>query len=106
MVSTEPDEVVTDLGHPERLVLSLKAFRAVAEIGRLVGRALHVDEHRQIAGQTHRVHVVEEERAVAAEQILHIVLRGREQDIEAGLVHQPVEPVRIEGNGRCEVLVA
>ena len=76
----------------------------MAEIGRLVGRALHVDEHRQIAGQPHRVHVVEEERAVAAEQVLHIVLRGRDQDVEAGLIHDPVEPGRIERNGGAGIL--
>ena len=70
----------------------------MAEVGGLVGRALGIDQDRQVAAEPHRVHVVEEERAVAAEQVLHVVLGGRDQDVDAGLVHQPVEPLRVERN--------
>ena len=37
---------------PERIVLALEAFQAVAEIGGLVGRALGVDQHRQVAADS------------------------------------------------------
>ena len=36
---------------------------------------------------------------MAAEQILHIMLRGDEQNIEAQFVHQPVEPRGVKGRG-------
>ena len=39
---------------------------------------------------------------MAAEQILHVVLRGRDQDVDAGLVHQAIEPSGIERNGRTQ----
>jgi len=81
---------------PERIVVALEVFQAVAEIRRLVGGALGIDQDRQVAAQSHRVHVVEEERAVAAEQVLHIVLRRRDQHIHAGLVHQLVETGGVE----------
>src|ERR1700722_3304966 len=38
---------------------------------------------------------------MTAEQILDIVLRGREQEVDAGLVHQAIEPIAIERDGRC-----
>ena len=34
---------------------------------------------------------------MAAEQVLHVVLGGHAKDIDAGLIHQPVEPVGVEG---------
>src|SRR5499427_1722718 len=37
------------LRHPERIVFLLKAFHAMAEISRLLARALGIDEDRQIA---------------------------------------------------------
>ena len=84
---------------PERLVLALEVLQAMAEIGRLVRRALGIDQDRQIAAKPHRIHVVEEEGAVAAEQILHVVLGGRDQHVDAGLVHQTVEPRGVERGG-------
>ena len=33
---------------------------------------------------------------MAAEQILHIVLRRREHDVDAGFVHQAIEAVVVE----------
>src|SRR6516165_1724355 len=39
-----------------------------------------------------------------AEQILHIVLRGRDQDVDPGLVHQTIEPLRIERDRGCNLL--
>jgi hypothetical protein len=70
----------------------------VTEIGSLLGLALRIDHDRQIARQPHRIHVVEEERAVTAEQVLHIVLGGHEQHVDAGFIHQAVETCGIE---RC-----
>jgi hypothetical protein len=76
----------------------LEVLQPVAEIRRLVGFALRIDHDRQIAAQAHRIHVVEEERAVPAEQVLHIMLRRREQHVDAGLVHQAVETACVERN--------
>jgi hypothetical protein len=33
---------------------------------------------------------------MSAQQILHVVLRGRDQDIDSGLVHETIQPIRIE----------
>ncbi len=65
----------------------------------LSGAALGIDQDRQVPADPDRVHVVEEERAVPAHQVLHVVLGGRQQDIHAGVVHEPVEPSGIERNG-------
>ena len=78
----------------------LEAFETMTDIGRLLRLPLRIDEHRQITGDARRIHVFEEIGAVAAEQILHIVLGGREQEVDPGRVHQPVETVVIERN--CE----
>ena len=71
----------------------------MAEEAGLLRLALGIDEDRQIAAQPHRVHGFEEERAMAAEQVLNIVLRGRDQDVDAGFVHQPVEQRGVERGG-------
>ena len=92
-----------DLRDPERLHLVLEILHAMAEEAGLLRRALGIDENRQVAAQSHGVHGFEEERAMAAEQVLDIMLRGRDQDVDPGLVHQPVEPRGIERGG---VLVA
>src|SRR5262249_24683825 len=92
------------LRHPERIVFLLKALHAMPEITRLLPGALGIDEHRQIAAQSHRIHGLEEKGAMPAEQILHIVFRGRDQDVDPGLVHQTVEPIRIERDRRCSLL--
>src|SRR5258708_36504316 len=41
---------------------------------------------------------------MAAEQVLHVVLRGREQNVDPGLIHQPIEAMRIERNRGCNLL--
>ena len=38
---------------------------------------------------------------MAAEQILHIVLGGRQHHVDAGLIHQAIEAMMIEGNGEA-----
>jgi hypothetical protein len=76
-------------------------LQPVTEERGLVGRAFDIDHDRQIAAQTHRIHVVKEECTMSAEQVLHIVLRGRKQHVDAGVLHQAVEPFGIEGYGRC-----
>ena len=90
--------------HPEGMVRLLKAFHAMAEIGRLLPPALGIDQDRQVAAQSHCIHGLEEKGAMAPEQILHVVLRGREQDIDPGFIHQAVEPIRIEGDRGCNLL--
>src|SRR5215475_8911297 len=92
------------LRHPERIVFLLKAFHAMPEITRLLPGALGIDEHRQIAAQSHRIHGLEEKGAMAAEQVLHIVLRGRDQDVDPGLVHQTIQAIRIERDRGCNLL--
>ena len=77
----------------------LKGFEPVADIGGLFRLPLRIDQHRQIARDAGRIHDVEEIGAVAAEQVLHIVLGGGEHHVDAGRVHQPVEAGMIERNG-------
>src|SRR5262245_62635432 len=74
------------------------------EITRLLPGALGIDEHRQIAAQSHRIHGLEEKGAMPAEQVLHIVLRGRDQDVDPGLVHQTIQAIRIEWDRGCNLL--
>ena len=62
----------------------------MAEITRLLPPALGIDEYRQIAAQAHCIHGLEEEGAVPAEQILHIVFGRDDQHIDSGLVHQTI----------------
>src|SRR5262249_54753037 len=52
----------------------------------------------QITAEPHCIHAFEEKGAVAAKQILHIVLGADAKKIDAGLVHQTIEAIRIEGN--------
>ena len=85
-----------ELRHPERLHLVLVVLHAVAEEARFVRFAFCVNEYRQVAREAHRIHRFEKERAMAAEQVLHIVLRRHEQHVHAGVVHQPVQPFGVE----------
>jgi hypothetical protein len=57
---------------------------------------LAVDEYRQVAANADCIHVVEKEEAIAAQQILNIVLRGDEQDVDPGIVHQPIKQAMVE----------
>ena len=87
------------LGRPERGDLLLVGLQAVAEECRFLRRTLGVDQQRQVAADAHGVHVVEEDGAMAAQQILDVVLGVGDQDIDAGLVHEPVELFGVEGDG-------
>ena len=75
------------------------ALEPVAVESRLLRRPLGVDQQRQIAADAHGVHIVEEDGAVAAKQVLDVVLRVGDQHIDAGIVHEPVEVLGVEGNG-------
>jgi hypothetical protein len=77
----------------------LIALHVVADEGRLVGLPLGIDHDRQIAADAERIHVIEEERPMPAQEILHVVLRGREQNVHAGVIHQAIEPCGIERDG-------
>ena len=70
----------------------------MAEIARFFRRPLGIDQHRQITADADRIHVVEEVRAMPAQQILNVVLRRGDDDVDAGLVHQPVEALVVERN--------
>ena len=83
---------------PERMVVVLAALHAIADIGGVVRPAFFVDDDRQIAAVADRIHGGEEDEFVAAEQILRVVLGSREQHIDAGLLHQPVDPCLVERN--------
>jgi hypothetical protein len=67
----------------------------VTDIGGLFRRAFRINQHRQIAGDAGRIHVVEK-IGTMAEQILDIVLGGREHDVDAGLVHQAIKAMMVE----------
>ena len=84
---------------PERVHLMLAGFHAVAEIAGMLGLALLVDQHGQIAAVADGIHRREEDEFVAAEQVLDIVLGARQQDVEPGVVHRPVDAVLVERNG-------
>ena len=98
MASTVPQVLVWVSGRPHRTDLALEFLQAMADVSRLLGRAFRVDQHRQIAGDAGRIHVVEEVGAMAAEQILHIVLGGRQHHVDAGLIHQAIKAIVIEGD--------
>ena len=80
------------------------AFEMVSDICRVVGAALLIDYDRQIAAHPNRIHVVEEEETIAAKQILHIVLGGRDEDVDALVFEQGVESRRVEGRVLCLVM--
>src|SRR5262249_5188369 len=92
------------LRHPQRIGFLLKAFHAMAEKTRLLARAPGIDEGRQIGAQPHPTHGREEKGEMAAEQVLHVVLRGCEQDVDPSLVHQTIQAIRIEWNRGCNLL--
>ena len=83
----------------------LKALGPMADIGGLLGRAFGIGQHRQIAARPQGVHVIEEKCAVTAKQVLYVVLRRRERDINSGLIHQKIEQMAVEGQRRGALLV-
>ncbi len=96
MVSSAPEEFACTSGTHSGFTCCWKFSSRWPKIGRLVGLAFGIDHDRQVTGEAHRVHVVEEEGPVSAEQVLHIVLGGREQDVDPGLIHETVETRGIE----------
>src|SRR5258706_6412003 len=84
---------------PRRRDLTLVGLQPMADIAGLVGGALGVDHDRQIAADAERIHVIEEDRPLRIEHVLHIVLGGGQQYVEAGLLHQPIKLGGIEGDG-------
>jgi hypothetical protein len=49
--------------------------------------------------------VIEEKRAMTAKQILHVVLRGRERNVDMGFVHQTIEQIVVKGQRRGILLL-
>ena len=72
----------------------------MADIGGALGCAPEIDEERQIAAQARGVLAVEEEEAIAAEQILDVVLRRGDHHVDADLVEKIVQASGIEGELR------
>src|SRR6516225_3062679 len=89
---------------PKLAELLLVFFERVSDIGRVVGAALLIDQDRQIAADPEGIHVIEEEEAIAAKQILHIVLGGRQEDVDALVFEQGVESRRVEGRVLCLIM--
>src|SRR5215471_15547439 len=75
----------------------------MAEISGPVQCVLDVHENRQIAADPHGIHVVEEQCAVAAEQILDVVFGSRDHHVEGGLVHEAIEPPSVKRHVRFEI---
>ena len=65
-------------------------FHSVPNVGRLVGTAFDIDEERQIAAYANRVEMIEEKEAIAAQEILDVVLRANDHGVHAGLVEEIV----------------
>src|SRR5918993_1171059 len=93
------------LRRPERTERMLETLGPMADIGGLFGRASRVGQNRQVAARPHGFHVIEEKRAMTAEQILHVVLRRRDSDVNTGLSHQMIQQMVVKGQGRDSVLV-
>ena len=90
-----------DRRRPELAELVLERLEPIADVGGLFRPAAPIDQHRQITAHADGVHVIEEEEAVAAEQILHVVLRRDEKRVDAGVLQKLVEPGGIERDGPC-----
>src|SRR6266850_56299 len=84
---------------PMRFAVTPLGLQPMADIAGLVGGALGVDHDRQIAADAERIHVIEEDRPLRIEHVLHIVLGGGQQHVEAGFLHQPIKLGGIEGDG-------
>ena len=75
---------------PELAELLLVAFEVASDIYRVVGTTLLLDYDRKIAAHPDRIHVIEEEKTITTKQILHIVLGGRDENVDALVVEQGV----------------
>jgi hypothetical protein len=84
--------------------LLLVFFELVSDIGRVIAPALLIDQDRQIAADPEGIHVIEEEKAIGAKQILHIVFGGRQEDVDALVFEQGVESRRVEGRGLYRIM--
>ncbi len=74
---------------PEPAQLLFIRLHRVADVGGAVRPAARVGDDRQVAALPDCVHGVEEEEPVAAaQQVLGVVLRGRQQHVDAGLVQK------------------
>src|ERR1700722_1548981 len=81
---------------PELPMVFLVRLHSVSDIGRLVRTAFDIDQERQIAADANRVEMIEEEEAVAAQEILDVVLRANHHGVHAGLVEKIVKARAVE----------
>ena len=89
-------------GRPQAAQLLLEGLHGAADVGGALRLALAVDQRRQVAGGADRIHGLEEEEPVAAQQILDVVLGRSDQHVDAGVVEQRVEAAGIEGKGLAD----
>ncbi len=90
------------LRRPELSQLLFVVLHPAPDIGSVLGLALLVNEGWEVAAHTGRIHRVEEEKAVAAEEILHVVLGRGDKDIDACIVQQFVQALSIERQGLAD----
>jgi hypothetical protein len=81
---------------PKRMIVVFAAFHAVCDVGSVLGPPLLIDDNRQIAAMPDRIHGGEENEPIAAKQILCVVFGSDQQHVDAGLLHQQVEPAHLE----------
>ncbi len=84
-----------DGGCPEWAVRVFPAFHLVADIGGMVGGAALINNHRQIATVANRIHRHEKNKAVAAQQILDVVLGCHQQHVQPRRLHQAVNTGKV-----------
>ena len=69
----------------------------VGDVGGLFRLASPINQDRQVTADANRIHVVEEKEPIAAEQILNVVFRRDDQEVDSGVVEESVEPGGVEG---------
>ena len=81
---------------PEFAELLLEILHAAADVGGILGLAFLVNDRRQVPRDAHGIHRVEKEEAITAEQVLNIMLRCSDEDVDPSVIEQLVECLGIE----------
>ena len=81
---------------PEATILGLRVLHYIPNIDGSFRDTFRIDKDRQVTADAESVEVVEEEKSVASQQILDVVLRRDQHDINAGIVQQRVEVMMVE----------
>src|SRR5688572_22304454 len=83
-------------GRPKPAELLLEDFQAVCKVSTTCQAALQIYKDGEIAAHSEGVHVVEEDEAVAAEQVLNVVLRRHDEEVQLRVFQKAIEARRIE----------